>query len=191
MDSESAVDDQVRRNSHIGNICIQWSALEYMLSQTIWALCGVDQEVGKIITANLDAKQRALMAHALAHQTNAPIVLKRAIKKTLDEMRDELIHRRNEAVHGIHFTHPDPTMIYVEMHRGKGGRNQRPLTNQGLLELGEKINVATTRMANALLKHVQSKAALVGREAEFVEMATSVLRNNSLIKDDGKKNGPQ
>lgn len=115
------MDQQISRNAQIGNICIQWSSLEYMLAHAIWLMCGVDQEVGKILTGNLDSKQRAMMAHALAHQINAPIPVKRAIKQTLDEMREELIHRRNEAVHGIHFTHPDPESVFIEMHRGKGG----------------------------------------------------------------------
>lgn len=185
------MDQQISRNAQIGNICIQWSSLEYMLANAIWLMCGVDQEIGKILTGNLDAKQRATMAHALAHQTNAPFAVKQALKQTLNEMREDLIHRRNEAVHGIHFNHPDPGSVYIEMHRGKGGRNQRTLANRDLVELGLKINAATARMANALIAFAQSKAAKVGREVEFMEMTAAILRNNSLTSDDGETNGPE
>src|SRR5690606_6694683 len=125
----------------------------------IWTMIGVDQEVGKILTGNLDAKQRATMAHALAWQTNAPPPFKKAVKEVLGAMRDDLIHRRNEAVHGIHFGSRQAPVAQIELHRGKGGRAPRELTNASLKELGDAINVAATKLANANVALIHKQAS--------------------------------
>src|SRR5689334_13504090 len=120
------MDDTSNRNQQIGNICVQWSSLEYILVQIIWLMAGVQEEVGKILTAHLDMKQRANMAFALAHQTNASYRLKKATKAVVDALqKGDLISRRNQAVHGVHFTIDEPGAVGIEMHRGKGGRGQR------------------------------------------------------------------
>jgi hypothetical protein len=184
------MDHSTNRYVQIGNICAQWSSLEYMFASGIWLMIGVDQEVGKIVTGNLDAKQRANMALALAWQVNAPVPYKKAVKEVLVEMRDNLIHRRNEAVHGIHFGDEAGDTISIEMHRGKGGRAPRPMRNQDLAELGKAINAASTKMANANTALAQSYMSKIGFGKQFSELVATILRNNSLTSDDGETNGP-
>lgn len=175
----------------IGNICIQWSSLEYMLAAGIWTLVDVDEEVGKILTGNLDAKQRATMAHALAWQTNAPHDYKKVVKEVLTEMRDELIHRRNEAVHGIHFDSGETSIAEIELHRGKGGRAPRELSNDSLAELGSRIRAAAHKMSAANIALIQHQAAEKGCGAEVGALIEDILRNISETSAAGERNGPE
>ena len=185
------MDNPTNRNVQIGNICIQWSSLEYMLATGIWLLIGVHQDVGKIVTGNLDAKQRAMMAHALAWQTNAPVPYKQAVKQVLDEMRESLIQRRNEAVHAIHFGDVSQDTIEVELHRGKGGREPRQLRNDDLDKLGKSINAASTLLANANIELARHHVSELGFATEFAEMAETIRQNNSITKVVGETNGPE
>jgi len=123
----------------------------------------VDAEVGKILTASLDAKGRANMAHAIAHQVNAPRYLKLAIKKVLTALREGLLDGRNQAVHGIHFTAARPDAVMIEMHRGKGGRQQRPQLDSDLAALGTKINLIAVDFDHALARYGRE---LLGVSAE-------------------------
>ena len=69
------------RYVQIGNICVQWSAIEYHVAIAIWNLAGVvDQEIGKVLTASLDLKGRVTMAFKLAHIVTAPVPFKIALK---------------------------------------------------------------------------------------------------------------
>ena len=174
----------------IGNICIKWSNLEYELAVSIWLMTEVTPEVGKILTGNLDAKQRATMAHALAHQTNAPIPFKKVLKEVLDEMRAGLIHRRNEAVHAVHFLPYAPDIAKVEMHRGKGGRHARELRHSDLAQLGKALNIAGLKIATANLGFAEKLSANYADILWETETALTILQKIAATKSAGAKSGP-
>lgn len=169
------MDNATNRYVQIGNVCAQWSSLEYMLAVGIWLMIDVDEDIGKIVTGNLDAKQRATMAKALAWKLNAPFAFKTAIREVLDQMRSDLIDRRNEAVHGIHFGDESSTTISIELHRGKGGRDPRELTNESLAELGRAIHSAAAKMAQANIQLAEERKHRIEHAKEFVEYAQQVL----------------
>lgn len=164
---------QANRNQQIGNICIQWAALEYQLAVAIWALAGLEAELGKVLTASLDVKARAVMAHTLAHETNAPRYLKIAIKKVLDAVRKDLLTRRNQAVHGIHFAGERPDMAMIEMHRGKGGRGRRPQSDRELYQLGQEINALSRSFAKSLKHYVSDLAGSLEAMARYMAATTA------------------
>jgi hypothetical protein len=185
------MDHQTNRNVQIGNVCVQWASLEYRLAVAIWIMVGVDMEIGKVLTASLDMKQRATMAFTLAHQTNAPIPFKNALKSVLTALREGLIDRRNQAVHGIHFTIDRPDAIGVEMHRGKGGRQQRIQEDKELSQLGRDINRAANEFAAALPAYVEFRFKGLAEISQGLADLKAIILNNAETKDEGDVNGPE
>ena len=60
------------RNTQIGNICMQFSVLELFLANAIWSFLGLNDEVGLIVTGNLDVEARVNMAVALSLKLDQP-----------------------------------------------------------------------------------------------------------------------
>lgn len=160
---------------------MQWSALEYITACAIWQLTGIrDIEVGKIVTAHLDLKQRVGMAFALSHQVNAPISFRNAIKKLQTSLRDEdLIHERNQAVHGVRFPSDQPDAADIEMHRGKGGRQPVKQTNAELEQVGHKIAELRKEFTEALAAYLRKARGEKIEELESYKALLDILRNNS------------
>ncbi|MXO73582.1 hypothetical protein [Alteraurantiacibacter buctensis] len=176
------MDQQLNRSVQIGNICIQWSNLEYELALSIWLMLRIHDDLGKIVTASLDCKQRASMAFTLAHKTKAPYEFKQAQKEVLKEIRDGLLERRNEAVHAVHFKPYAFDTAKVEMHRGKGGREPRPLLDADLAELGQLIFKAGLRAAEANVLYASEIVKTSDVEFEPEETALSILRKISPMR---------
>jgi len=177
----------VNRIAQIGNICAQWSTLEYHAAMAIWNLAGIDDmEIGKILTASLDLKQRVNMAFALAHTVNAPFAFKKAIKSLQTALQNEnLIHLRNQAVHGIHFTVDEPAAIGVEMHRGKGGRGQRIQYDKDMHALGQRLTELRDEFAAVVMKQMEDRKAEMKAHAEAMAMLVNSAATNSRGDDSG------
>lgn len=173
------MDKQTNTNVQIGNICVQWASLEYVVSNAIWIMLRLDSEVGKIVTGNLDIKQRVSMVFALAHQTNAPIPFKNACKALRSELFDpkDLLHRRNLAVHGAHFTIPDNEKIQIEVHRGKGGKGPREIPVSELADLGREINAASNAFTTALVRYVEY--SFPGLQSKGLDDIKAIFAKNS------------
>jgi len=139
------------RNTQIGNICWQWAHLEYLIALAIWAMLRIDHETGKVVTGGLDIKPRVNMAINLGHHLRAP---KEAIQALIDvrtALDDDLITKRNRAVHGHRLLDPDdPTADLVEVHRGKGDRKRSPQTNQDLRALGIHVKAVADALKEKL-----------------------------------------
>ena len=181
------------RLQQIGNICQQWSCLEYLLANAIWLLTGIhNPEVGKIVTANLDFKQRVSMVFALAHETNAPVPFKIAIKKLQDEVRNgELIHKRNQAVHGIQFPADRPDAVEIEMHRGKGGRKPRIQLDADLNALGNDIARVRDDFSKSLVGLIEHVHADRVQRLKSLGELKDIIRNSSANIDGSEMNGPE
>jgi len=136
----------------VGNICTQWAFLEYQLAIAIWSLLGLDEETGKIVTGGLDIMPRATMILSLTHGKKGDQTLSRAATKVLKELRGGLVTRRNEAVHGVYSSQRDGSEPMVEVHRGKGGRNPKPIGPDDLERLAQEISQSAQIMTAALDK---------------------------------------
>jgi hypothetical protein len=97
---------QINRLTQIGNICAQWSELEYLFATTIWVLLKLDMDTGKIVTGGLDMLPRANMAINLARHRQAPKEILDALLTARKAIQDGLDIRRNRAVHGVQFLGP-------------------------------------------------------------------------------------
>ena len=186
------MDDTTNRNVQIGNICVQWSCLEYQVAVAIWNLAGIyDPEIGKVMTASLDLKGRVIMAFKLAHITNAPVPFKMAIKTLQSALQSEdLYHRRNQAVHGIHFEIEQPGAVGVEMHRGPGGRDQRIQTDKELNQLGQRITELRDSFFAAVLDLIQSIHPDAVASMDSFKSAITMIENNSTTNERGEACGP-
>lgn len=140
------MDHATNRNVQIGNICQQWSSLEFGLACSIYLLAGLDPAIGSIILGQTDARQRATIAFALAERVNAPKEHKNAIKQTLEDIRRDLNRRRHRAVHGAAFGEQSSDTMEFMLYRGRSGEHSEKVSNDELAELGKAINLAALRM---------------------------------------------
>lgn len=129
-----------KRLAYIGNICTQWAGLEYKVAHCIWYLLSLDAETGKIVTGGLDMQPRLNMAINLARHLGGPKPLLDQLIATRSAVQDKLDTRRNRAVHGVQFWYPDDGVMSVEVHRGKGGRDRQPVSDDELYDLGNEIH---------------------------------------------------
>lgn len=129
---------QMRRLFHIGHICAQWADVEYTFACAIWHMLGLDDETGKIVTGGLDMLPRANMAINLSNHQKQDSRFTKALKEARAAIQDGLDTKRNRAVHGVHFFDANLN-LYVEVHRGKGGRDRTELTEEDLNEIGRTL----------------------------------------------------
>lgn len=185
------MDHQSNRSLQTGNICVQWANLEYHLAVAIWNMIGVSDSVGKILTANLDIKQRATMAYAIAHEINAPRYLKLAIKAVLNELRGGMLDERNQSVHGIHFVAERPDAVMVELHRGKGGRNQRLQLDADLAKLGARIHRTSFAFDEALCRYLREKLETAAADSMGLRHFEATLSKIRTTMAEGSTSGPE
>lgn len=138
------------RNIQIGDICSQWAHLEYILANAIWALLGLDKATGLIVTGGLNIENRVGTAVALAEKMGQPTAVTDALKHVRKELQaSKIIQRRNLAVHGHRFPHPErEDAELVEIHRGKDAGQAITRADSELRELGKDIaNLHKTLMS--------------------------------------------
>ena len=150
--SERDVTQYNERAKIVGVISFQWSYLEYLVSNVVWHLLGVDKDKGMIVTGPLDIKPELGMAMELAEYCSSSDELKAALKdlsKDLDS-QDGLSSRRNLIVHGIYSSRPRDPKVMVEAHKSKNRRQRRELTLDYLRETLEKLNARIDRVTKIL-----------------------------------------
>jgi hypothetical protein len=133
----------------IGNVCVQWSALEYQVAACIWMLLELDIETGKIVTGGLDMLPRLNMAINLARHLKAEKALIDCLVKARAEIQGGLDTKRNRAVHGVHTAVTIAGDALVEVHRGKGGRDATAFPLEELAGLSRSLNALTKSLAKA------------------------------------------
>lgn len=170
---------QINRLTQVGNICAQWSNLEYQFAHVIWVLLALDMDTGAIVTGGLDMLPRANMAINLARHLQAPRELITALEKARKQIQDGLDVRRNRAVHGVQFYHEGGDDLYVEVHRGKGGRGRKLLPDQELADLGREIHNVSFELAQATIGTLESlKVALATMAANMRTAASDAVSPN-------------
>lgn len=134
----------------IGNICNQWSYLEYLFSNVIWWLLKIDRETGMIVTGGMDILPRANMAINLAKHLKADSKLINALSEARKSIQNDLGDKRNTAVHGVYFRTPNDE-TKVEMHRGKGAFEKQDFSNEQLRDVGRNIQAVHKKLVPVLL----------------------------------------
>lgn len=147
-------------------------------------------EKGKIVTASLDMKARGNMAYALAHQVNAPVSYRNAIKRVNTALREGLISRRNVAVHGIHFPSDIPNSIQIEMHRGKGGRARRTVNDAEFRNLGQEISDVANAFAKAQVNYVRKTYPQLAAKSKGLSDFDAIFRNISQTNAEAESKRP-
>lgn len=152
--------DMAKRMAYIGNICLQWSHVEYVVARSIWFILRLDDETGKIVTGGLDMMPRLNMAINLARHCKAPAVLANQLVKTRSAIQDKLDVRRNRAIHGVNTWYEGDATVSVEVHRGKGGRERQPLPEDDLYELGAAIHRVGKELGSVLKQAVEESSTI-------------------------------
>lgn len=126
------------RMMHTGSICFQWSALESLLAVVIWRLLKLESDTGAIVTGGLDILPRINMAIALAHHLKAKRHVTKLLRDTRTIIQEDLMKRRNLAVHGILMMDEETGDGVMEMHRG--GKRSHWMPVDELKSLANEIN---------------------------------------------------
>ncbi len=137
----------------IGNVCGQWSNIEYQVAHIIWFMLDLNMDVGKIITGGLDMQPRLNVAILLARQLGAPRYVIKGLTDARKAIQDGLDIERNRAVHGVSFPSDNLLVQMVEVHRGKGPRTPQEVPvaqlnrlGDDLAKLGHELNQLFNRM---------------------------------------------
>lgn len=149
------IDDPTQYNERarlIGIISFQWAYLEYLVSNVVWHLLGIEKEKGVIVTGHLDIKPELAVAMELADYSGSSSELKGALKqlsKNLDSA-EGLASRRNLIVHGIYSSRPQDPTVMIEAHKSKRRRQRQPMTLEYLQETLANMNAAVNHMVEVL-----------------------------------------
>lgn len=140
--------DTTKILSATGNVCHQWSYLEYLISKAIWHILGLERDTGIIVTGGMDILSRVNMAIALAKHTRANKKLIEVLEETRVKIQgkrktDGLMYRRNLIVHGVYSSRDNDPIILVETHRGAGDRKRNPISVAFVAQTGTDIFVAS------------------------------------------------
>lgn len=82
----------------IGKCIAQWSDIEHVIEQVIWALLRLNIEEGRIVTSHLDARHKTLLLRQLGH-LHLPSEDMEEFTTVLGRIED-LYERRNLIAHG-------------------------------------------------------------------------------------------
>ena len=141
---------QSARLTLVGNICTQWSHIEYQIATVIWWLLKLDRDTGMIVTGGLDMLPRMNMAINLCRHLKADAKLDSALLATRKAIQDGLDGERNRAVHGVWFDLRGDGAHGVEVHRGKGGRQRHYVSGDELLGTGTALNTVSSALSVVL-----------------------------------------
>lgn len=143
------------RSHQIGNICIQWAFLEYLLARAIWKTLDLDKQAGLIVTGALNIQGLSDTAIKLAEkigQVDEILEALKVVRKSLHEF--DVIRRRNSAVHGVQFGHPNRLDArIVEVYRGKKAGDAFEVEDSDLAKLGNDIEDIHKQLYVVLEKH--------------------------------------
>lgn len=174
-----SVQFQNDRNLQIGNICIQWSHLEFLAAIAIWSMLRIDEKTGKIITGGLDLLPRLKMAHQLAVHLNAPMQARNSFKAAKQAVQHRLLDRRNLVIHGHRLSEKgNPWVETFEVHRGKNSGTKQPLSNSDIAQIGKDI-AAVHKALHQALRESGLLDAVPAKPARIMARNTSDKRSEN------------
>lgn len=107
--------DEPRLLLSIGNVCRQWSYLEFLLTDTIWFLSNFSREEGIENTKKLEITGLLLKAKQLAEEKSAAQLIEQF--ETIELRLRELRLERNRIVHGTYTFDTSKDIMWLEHHR--------------------------------------------------------------------------
>lgn len=130
----------------VGNICTQWSYLEYLASNIVQHFLQVDDAKFAILLASADLQRKIQIAISLAKLLIAEDKLTTALLDVGKQLND-LAADRNLAVHGVYFSKPNDELVIVKAYRGKYEGNPEHVTVERLRQIGAQIEKASALLA--------------------------------------------
>ncbi len=123
----------------IGQVCVQWSALESLVEAAIWQAASVRNDVGRAMTSQLMMQTKMDMLSAVLHQ-NYP-ELADPFDKVAIYICECLIGPRNAVVHGFWFENAGLAGVVKFSSKGK-------LTYQGRMFTVEELKALSVDIAD-------------------------------------------
>lgn len=144
--------------STIGHVCLQWSLLELTLLALLSDMEGIDLEKGEIIFGGLDIKPRINMAITLGTRHKLPPPMLKELRAVRKVIQDELMDRRNQAVHGAHGESELLGTYNLRMSRWPAPKKLQPVSYENMIALTEEINAVQRRVYAVLTDMVEWQA---------------------------------
>lgn len=124
----------------IGRVATQWSILEVLLESMCWQAARVRNDMGRIITSQMQIQSKLDVLGALLEQTK-PALAKR-FKLVSNYIRESLQGQRNLVIHGhwIALGNSSPAVIVKYNARGKLVSQSKIYTKDELFKLAKDIS---------------------------------------------------
>lgn len=171
--------EHVRRMVAVGNICVQWAAIEQHVAATIWSMLGLSSRQGKIVTGGLAMLARVNMAIALGREKREPKELIDALVRLRKNLQDGLDDARNLAVHGIGFVHSDGTYAGTELHRGRGGRDRRDVKPADLEDTADQLRLLAAEFLPVTLSHQRRRIQEAQLHSEVLQLGLQEMKRRA------------
>ena len=129
----------------VGNVCVQWSYLEYLLGNIVPFLLKIGDEQSEILLRHSDIIRKAQFAKDLADSTNADSELTSCLIKIAKAI-PELSSERNLVVHGVYFSKDGADLVIAQAYRGKYVGSPQSMGIDRMLKLGNDIAALSTQI---------------------------------------------
>lgn len=135
-------DDLVEQHIlEVGLVCSQWAHLEWLMELTLWWILGLfdKRTEGRILTGqwSLDTTARkvcSLMHLRITDREDLDFIA--SIKRRIDD----IVPKRNLAVHGVRQLDPETETVAAEVSRGHYKNTPQPLSLIRLASLNDELN---------------------------------------------------
>lgn len=123
----------------IGQVCVQWSALESLIEAAIWQASGMRNDIGRAVTSQCQMQSKMDMLSAVLHQNYPELAI--PFDKVAIYIRECLIGPRNAVVHGFWFQSEGLAGVVKFSSKGK-------LTYQGRMFTVDELNTLSRDIAD-------------------------------------------
>lgn len=125
----------------IGQVCVQWGLLEVSIESAIWQTSNVQNDIGRVITAQLQMQGKMDLLESLLYQSQP--TLAPYFKKVAVYIRGCLLGKRNLVIHGVWLQSPrNKTSASISKFSSRGR-----LTAQGGQMKLEELSDLSTQIA--------------------------------------------
>ncbi len=134
---------------NVGNVCTQWSYLEYLLGNAISFLLKANDTHSEIILRDTDIFRKARIASELAESVKTDSELQKCLDDILKEIPN-LSSERNLIVHGVYFSKKTDHSVIARAYRGKYAGSPQLMPTTRTEKLGADILALSLRLISPM-----------------------------------------
>ena len=151
----------------IGHVCLQWALLEHTLLYIIAVAENMPDKKAFTYFGSTDIRARLGIAILLTHDANWPPTLHerlKSIRKALGKDGENLLWRRNQAVHGVHKSSAREDSFSLTVPRERGSKREMDVSIADLRALVTRLGELVADANSVLEEYGQWKFGTGGEQ---------------------------